>query len=60
MLESLVGRPRINKVGKRELMDISEPLKRERVDHSHFVVVVVDEDVDRIANLVSSLRQRSS
>jgi hypothetical protein len=55
VLEPLVRRAGIDKVREGELVDVAEPLERRRVDHCLLVVVVVDEDVDRVANFVDAL-----
>jgi len=57
VLEALVGGAGVDQVGERELVDVAQPLEGGGVDHRLLVVVVVDEDVDRVADLVDALGQ---
>ena len=59
MLETLVGRGRIDEPGEGELVNVPEELKSARVDDFAFVGREDDESVDRITELVVFLRHNS-
>lgn len=56
MLEPLVRCPRVQKIRKGELGNVSETLKRPGVEHLLFIPIQVDEDVDWVSNLMKNLR----
>lgn len=60
MLESLVCRAGIGKIGGCQLVDVPESLKRAGIENSTFVAVQTDENMDRISNLMNVLHWVSS
>src|SRR5437588_12375711 len=56
VFEALVGCAGIDEIGEGELVDVAQPLEGGGVDQRLLVVVVVDEDVDRVAAFVDALR----
>lgn len=54
MFEAAMGCARINEVGQRELMDVTETLNCGRVDHAPFIAVETHENVQRVANFMMS------
>ena len=56
VLEPAMRRAGIHEIRQRELMDVSEPLKRPRIDRRHFIRRNANEVVNRVSNFVLMLR----
>ena len=56
VLESFVGRPRINEVRQSQLVDMTQPLERARVQDFTFVAVQADEYMNGVPDLMNVLR----
>jgi hypothetical protein len=56
MFETAVRGAGINEIGQSELMDVSEPLKRPRIDCRNFVRRDANKVVNRVPDLVLMLR----
>lgn len=57
MLEALVSRPGIQKVGKCKLRYVPKTLERARIQHLSLMGIVVDENVNRVTDFVENLRR---
>ena len=59
MLESFVGSARIDQVRESELMNMSEALKRTRVEHFPLIRIQTDKNMDGVSDFVLVLRHDS-
>ena len=60
MFESLVCGARIHQIRQCQLLNVTKPLERCRIDDASFVRVKTNEHMDRIANLVNVLHENYS
>ncbi len=58
MLKPAMCCARINQIGRCKLVNMSQPLKRARVQYLSFIAIHADEDMDRVPNFMYVLHRQ--